>query len=172
MKNLSRLKLILVPLCLGMLLKISGCTWSPPPVQTTKKVVLSLSALYLSSGGYFCSAQYQGTKSIKVTIAVDNINLYSGSVSSNFKTYVFNVTNTDTDKANTEFENIEVPTSGSFSISVTSEAAVCYTCCYNNDGKCRTVGGGIPYYKGVSTVYSTSSSPTFVQVVPRYANCL
>lgn len=172
MKNLSRLRVALLPLCLALLLKFSGCVMPPITPPTTKKTVISLGALYLSSGGYFCSAQYQGNKGIKVRIFVDNINAQNGSILSNYKSYWFNVTNNDTDKASTEFSNIEIPTSGTFAITVTAEATVCYTCCYNNNGICRATGGGIPSYRGISTVYNSSSSPTFIQVVPRYANCL
>lgn len=169
MKHLSLLKLLLLPLCVVLLLEFSGCTLPRPPATTTKKTVVSLAPLYLSSGAYFCSAQHQGTKGIKVTIAVDLVNS-NGSVTSNFKTYRYNVNNNDMDKANTEFSNIEIPSSGTFAITVTSEGTVCYTCCYNSNGTCSS-SGGIPYYRGVSTVYNSSSSPTFIRVVPRYANC-
>jgi|LakMenEpi03Aug12_release.lakeMendotaPanAssembly.Ray.scaffolds.fasta_scaffold734573_1 hypothetical protein len=170
MKSLKLLRFLFLPLCVAPLLYFSGCSLPRPPVNTTKKTVVSLTALYLSSGGRFCSAQFQGNKGIRVTIAVDNINASNGSVTSNFKTYRFNVSNDDSSKANTEFRDIEIPSSGTFAVTVTSEATVCYTCCYNSNGTCGS-SGGIPYYRGVSTVYNSSSSPTFIQVVPRYANC-
>jgi hypothetical protein len=170
MKHLQLFKLLSLTLCVVLLLCFSGCRLPLPPVQTTKYTVVSLTALYLSSGGQFCSAQHQGSKGIRVTIAVDLVNS-NGSVTSNFKTYRYSVTNDDSNKANTEFRDIEIPSSGTFAITVTSQGTVCYTCCYNSNGTCGS-SGGIPYYRGVSTVLNSSSSPTFIQVVPRYANCI
>lgn len=164
-----KFKFLSLTLCVVLTLYFSGCREIRPPAQTTKFTVVSLTALYLSSGGQFCSAQHQGTKGIKITIAVDLVNS-NGSVTSNFKTYRYNVNNDDTNKANTEFRDIQIPSSGTFAITVTSEGTVCYTCCYNSNGTCKS-SGGIPYYRGVSTVLNSSSSPTFIQVVPRYANC-
>jgi len=153
---------------LGVILLLPSCKLPTPPAQTTKKATVSLEPLYLSGNGRFCASIHEGVKPIKVTITVDLVNS-SGSIQSNFKTYRYNVTNQDNDKRNTEFPNIDIPTSGTFAITVTAEATVCYKCCFSNSG-CG-VNGGYPFYRGISTIYNSSSSPSFVRIAPRYANC-
>ncbi len=153
---------------LGATLLFPGCKLPTPPASTTKMATVSLEPLYLSGNGKFCSSIHEGVKPIKVTITVDLVNS-NGSIQSNFKTYRYNVTNEDNDKKNTEFSNVQIPTSGTFAITVTAEATVCYKCCFSNSG-CGA-NGGYPFYRGISTTYNSSSSPSFFRIAPRYANC-
>lgn len=164
-------KLTLLLMSIFVILEFSGCTLPRPPVVTPPKyATISLPALYLTDGGRFCSASYEGLKGLEITIAVDLLNT-NGSIKSNFKTFKRNVNNND--QQNTDFQNIEIPNSGTFSVTVTtSNSGACFTCCITpNQYNACYPNGGRPVFRGVSAVYNSNSSPTFIRVVPRYSNC-
>ena len=80
---------------------------------TSKKVTIDLTY------GYFglCSKFFEGTKPVSITINVDRYTS-NGNFESDYKTYRFNRNNDDNMKSNVKFEDIEVPKSGTFAVSV------------------------------------------------------
>lgn len=92
--------------------------------------------------------------SMQTIIMVDNANS-DGSLDSNFKTFNYQVTNSD-DLDNFIYD-IEVPSTGSFLITVTVQGTSCFDNCSSGTG-CG-FGKGKPYFREAKTFINTDNSP-------------
>tara|TARA_B110000902_G_C14269761_1_gene572683 strand:+ start:549 stop:1049 length:501 start_codon:yes stop_codon:yes gene_type:complete len=131
-----------------------------------KKVTVDLGSGYLE----LCSDFFEGVKPVKITIAVDKY-AGSGDFESNFKTYRYFKNNKDQgfeNEDNYKFENIVVPETGTFAITVTVDGETCFSCC---SGPSCSGSKGRPFYRGISTVINASSASGIYYVNPIRANC-
>lgn len=130
--------------------------------------VNTVTTIYIGNYLGLCEAFFEGTKDITVTIDVDILNS-SGQVTSNHKNYRYFVENDESDGSNVEFSGITVPESGSFSITVTSSANVCYQCC--NGRSCSSTDGGRPRFRGQKVFMNAKGIPTSVNISLKRVSC-
>ena len=106
-------------------------------------------------------------RSTKITISVDRFN-GNGSIESNFKTYIY--TNRGNQFSgnynNCKFTNIEVPSAGTYAVTVSVDTNECYDFIY---GESCDFTKGRALYRGVSTTYNATSSPSTIYVTPTHS---
>ena len=141
-----------------------SCKKKPKPASQLNTITT------ISINGYLgtCDSFFEGTKPITVTIDVDNLGT-NGNIVSNFKNYRFFVQNDGNVTGNVEFPNITVPQSGSFSITVVSEAHVCYQCC--SGPSCSSSDGGRPRFRGKEVFMNAKGVPHSVFVNLTRVSC-
>jgi hypothetical protein len=159
------MKKILMFLITATCLLFSNCK-DPKPGSTNP----ALTTVRLLPYMVFCEEFFEGTlRPLKVRINVDRYSS-NGTFQSNYKNYRFNVQNDDFDPKNTEFQ-VEVPSSGSYAVSVEVEGADCYKCC--NTGSCTSFfpARGYPFWRGLSTVFNSFPPPSVINVTPQFVSC-
>jgi hypothetical protein len=151
--------------CIMLAVVFSACKKKPKPADPTPVGTKVNIRGFLGT----CSDVSEGLKNLKIRVSVDYYNS-SGTVTANFKNYLFNnKKNNETDASNYEFP-IDVPTSGTYGVSVTVEANDCFRCC---QGSCTTYtpAWGYPFWRGLSTLYNTQPPPAIIYVTPAFVSC-
>ena len=132
--------------------------------QTTTQTHLRISSAML--GG--CTDFYEGTKEFVVTIAVDTST--NGDYNSNYYLDNFVIDNA---QPNFDYDyEIEVPETGSYTVSVQFDTSDCYVCCSqvyscdatDHDGNIW-MGGG-PLFRGIKMLRDQTSVPPEIYIVP------
>lgn len=137
-----------------------------PTGDGQKKVIVDLTPNYLG----LCNSFFEGEKPLEVTIVVDKYT-GTGSFEANFKTYKRYVNNNDGSyqyEANYKFEDIVVPKTGSYAITVTVEGETCFSCC---TGDSCSGNKGRPFFRGLSTIIGDTGSSAYHVIIPVQANC-
>lgn len=107
---------------------------------------------------------YGRNRNTKITISVDRYN-GNGTVESNYKTYIY--TNRGNkfagNTSNCRFTNIQVPSSGTYAVSLSVDTMECFDNIY---GASCNYTQGMALYRGVSTRYNATSSPGTIYITP------
>ena len=141
--------------------------WSSPEESSvnTSSTVVEVPSDFLGD----CQSGTEGDKSFTVTITVD---IYQNNqYQENYYTHVYQRNNNSLDYDNFRFDNIEVPESGSYIVSITYTTNDCYVCC--NNGSCTatditgsTWNGGYPYFRGIKFFQNTNTVPDVIYIQP------
>jgi len=148
-------------------LMFMATTDPPPPSGGNQKetIEVRLASGYLG----LCEQIHENSiRNLKINLFVDKYS--NGQVESNFTSLLFNVNNQSffDNQSNYIFEDVEVPSTGTYSISVTISGQQCFTCCLGPD--CN-FDAGIPVFQGVTAVINANSAPQVVIINPFLSNC-
>ena len=136
----------------SFLLIFISCSKPKPGSDTTTNTTLNLYQGYL---GLYEEIHQPQKYPIKIVISVDNLK-EDLSIKSNFKTFVFNRDNDGSKFPENYRFNIEVPQSGSFAITVTSEGTTCFDHCNTSDN-CE-FGKGMPMWREMQAYVNSNSN--------------
>lgn len=121
----------------------------------------------------FCSSFHEDDlKNFRATIMVDKYDS-NGVLLSNFRAYQFDVTNDYEASNNTYFQEIEVPESGTYAVTVTYQTfGECFKCCSSTwscdyiDSNGNIWSGGKPMFRGTVFKSNMTSVPSVISIVP------
>ena len=159
---------------LTLFLFICLCCWDCPtddvgnePIKNNKTVVVQLHPRYLGSCGK--NIFDQASKNIEITISVDVVKTRTSKT--NHKKYIFIRNNDDNHEPNLRFSGIEIPKSGTFTVTVLVNALSCFTCCFSLS--CPG-GSGKPFHEGNSDPIHVDdvSDGSLIRVFPIFEECL
>ena len=131
--------------------------------NNNKTVVVYLYPGYLR----WCGIDSEGaSKNIQITIRVDIVE--TRTTKTKYKEYRFTRNNDDNHEPNLRFPGIEIPKSGTFTVTVLVHALSCFECCYSFS--CPH-GSGKPFHEGSSRPIHVEDDPSIINVFPFYQDC-
>lgn len=169
----SRSKSILMSFCFCVFVILGLATNDDDNggIENNKTVVVQLHPGYLSYlRGCGKNIFDQASKNIEITIRVDIVKARTSKTK--YQEHTFIRDNDDNHEPNLRFSGIEVPKSGTFTVTVLVNGLSCFTCCFSNSS-CLS-GQGKPFYRGFSDPIHVDDiyDGYEIYIVPVYQECL
>ena len=153
-----------------LLLFLQSCANFDPSTVDDSASTTSTTTIELTPHSFdLCAAFFEGVKHFNVYITVDIVD-NNGNVQSNYYRDEQTITNNGDLNASPDpfkFENVEVPETGSYLITVTYSTTDCFVCCHNATCDAYDVDGvqwpgGKPFYRGIKMMRNQSDVPLVI----------